>query len=186
MTKTTRLALAALCFTAVAPSFGNPFEPPSDIRAEVGELRDHVTSLQSVVDALVNRTNELAAQQAEAAMPKLGEDDVVLDEAGKTPATDEEPPVGSVYVGSSNGLYFYRTTTGDLVATSRKVRPVTATAAATEPKVEVLKIKGDPRAKVYHLPSCPGYATVSNRNPIDFTTEEEAKAAGFSRARNCK
>ncbi len=38
----------------------------------------------------------------------------------------------------------------------------------------------------YHLPTCSGAKTMSPENKIWFTTKEEAEAAGFTPAANCK
>ena len=54
-----------------------------------------------------------------------------------------------------------------------------ATAAATGP------IVGNRNSKIYHLPNCPDYSKVSERNRVPFNTEAEAQAAGYRKARNC-
>jgi endonuclease YncB( thermonuclease family) len=41
------------------------------------------------------------------------------------------------------------------------------------------------RSHIYHLPNCPGYGTVSERNRVYFDSERAAVAAGYRRARNC-
>jgi len=38
----------------------------------------------------------------------------------------------------------------------------------------------------YHLPWCSGARTISEENKLWFTTKEEAEAAGFTPAKNCK
>lgn len=38
---------------------------------------------------------------------------------------------------------------------------------------------------IYHLPSCPGYSTVSARNRIDYADPEDAEVHGYRRAKNC-
>lgn len=48
-----------------------------------------------------------------------------------------------------------------------------------------LKIKGNKNSKIYHLPGCPNYNDIAERNIVWFKTHEEAKAAGFRMARNC-
>ena len=47
------------------------------------------------------------------------------------------------------------------------------------------KIKGNKNSKIYHLPRCPNYNDIAERNIIWFKTEEEAENAGFRMARNC-
>jgi len=46
-------------------------------------------------------------------------------------------------------------------------------------------IIGNARSKIYHLPGCPSYSAVGERNRKVFATESEAIAAGFRRAGNC-
>lgn len=46
-------------------------------------------------------------------------------------------------------------------------------------------IIGNARSKIYHLPGCPSYERVGERNRTPFVTEAEAVAAGFRRAGNC-
>lgn len=48
-----------------------------------------------------------------------------------------------------------------------------------------LKIKGNKNSKIYHLPGCPNYNDIAERNIIWFKTKEEAENAGFRMARNC-
>jgi hypothetical protein len=38
----------------------------------------------------------------------------------------------------------------------------------------------------YHLPTCPGAKQIKDSNIITFSTIEQAKAAGYSAAANCK
>jgi len=46
-------------------------------------------------------------------------------------------------------------------------------------------IIGARNSKIYHLPNCPDYNKVSERNRAPFMTEAEAQAAGYRKARNC-
>ena len=46
-------------------------------------------------------------------------------------------------------------------------------------------IIGNRNSKIYHLPNCPDYSKVSERNRVPFKTETEAQAAGYRKARNC-
>jgi endonuclease YncB( thermonuclease family) len=55
--------------------------------------------------------------------------------------------------------------------------PATATASG--------QIIGNRNSKIYHLPNCPDYSKVSERNRMPFKTEAEARAAGYRKARNC-
>jgi hypothetical protein len=46
-------------------------------------------------------------------------------------------------------------------------------------------IVGNRNSKIYHLPNCPDYSKVAERNRVPFKTEVEAQAAGYRKARNC-
>src|SRR5262249_14095947 len=46
-------------------------------------------------------------------------------------------------------------------------------------------IIGNRNSKIYHLPNCPDYSKVAERNRVPFKTEAEAQAAGYRKARNC-
>jgi endonuclease YncB( thermonuclease family) len=47
------------------------------------------------------------------------------------------------------------------------------------------KIIGNRNSSIYHLPNCPDYNKVSERNRIYFGTETDAIKDGFRKARNC-
>lgn len=52
---------------------------------------------------------------------------------------------------------------------------------------EALRVIGNRNSAIYHLPvGCTGYSQVAERNRVYFDTEEEAAAAGFRRAGNCR
>jgi hypothetical protein len=46
-------------------------------------------------------------------------------------------------------------------------------------------IKGNRNSRIYHLPKCHNYNDISEQNIVWFKTEDEAKLAGFRKARNC-
>jgi endonuclease YncB( thermonuclease family) len=46
-------------------------------------------------------------------------------------------------------------------------------------------IAGNRNIKIYHLPNCPDYSKVEERNRVPFKTEAEAQAAGYRKAKNC-
>ena len=46
-------------------------------------------------------------------------------------------------------------------------------------------IIGNRNSNIYHLPNCPSYGRVAERNRLVFGSEGEARAAGFRRAGNC-
>ena len=39
--------------------------------------------------------------------------------------------------------------------------------------------------KIYHLPNCPDYNKVSEKNRVPFASEADAVKAGYKKARNC-
>lgn len=48
-----------------------------------------------------------------------------------------------------------------------------------------LKIKGNKQSRIYHLPRCPNYNDIAERNIVWFKTREEAEAKKFRMAKNC-
>ena|SRR5215813_4766285 len=46
-------------------------------------------------------------------------------------------------------------------------------------------IHGNTHSKIYHLPTCPDYTKLSEKNVIVFATEAEARQAGYRKAKNC-
>lgn len=60
-------------------------------------------------------------------------------------------------------------------------------AAASSPATTKRRIIGNRNSGIYHLPDiCPDYDRVAERNRVYFTTEAEAQAAGFRKAKNCR
>jgi deoxyribonuclease-1 len=45
---------------------------------------------------------------------------------------------------------------------------------------------GNRRSHVYHQPTCRGAAGMSEKNRVEFKTEEEAEAAGYRKAGDCR
>lgn len=46
-------------------------------------------------------------------------------------------------------------------------------------------IKGNRISHIYHLSNCPNYDDISDTNIIWFATEQDARNAGFRKAKNC-
>jgi hypothetical protein len=46
-------------------------------------------------------------------------------------------------------------------------------------------VRGNKRSHIYHLPTCPDYDNVSEKNRVSFQTEAEAQQAGYRKAGNC-
>jgi endonuclease YncB( thermonuclease family) len=62
-----------------------------------------------------------------------------------------------------------------------------AKAAVSKPPAMVVvgPIIGNRSSKIYHLPNCPDFTKVGERNRAPFKTEAEAQAAGYRKAKNC-
>jgi hypothetical protein len=46
-------------------------------------------------------------------------------------------------------------------------------------------IYGNSKSTLYHLPECPGYKDISEKNRVYFNSETEAKRNGYKKASNC-
>ncbi|WP_017842828.1 endonuclease [Methylotuvimicrobium buryatense] len=72
------------------------------------------------------------------------------------------------------------------------VTPITAShPASSEPKTVMAAaggtIRGNRNSRVYHLPAgCPSYDAMKPKNIVEFSSEAEARAAGFRKAGNCR
>jgi len=53
-------------------------------------------------------------------------------------------------------------------------------------KIRPRVVRGNRKSGLYHLPNCVNYNDIAERNLITFETENEAAAAGFRRAGNCR
>lgn len=49
----------------------------------------------------------------------------------------------------------------------------------------LLRVRGNVRSQVYHLPGCPSFDAISERNRVKFESEEHAVTEGFRKAGNC-
>ncbi|MBI4093695.1 hypothetical protein HY417_01920 [Candidatus Kaiserbacteria bacterium] len=72
-----------------------------------------------------------------------------------------------------------------------EARPaVSIQVAATDADARAMTIGGlvvaSRSGNAYHFPWCPGAATMKETNKIWFESEEAARAAGYSPAKNCK
>lgn len=69
------------------------------------------------------------------------------------------------------------------------MKPETETSHALAPRTVSTQggeIHGNRRSMVYHLPGCPSYNAMSPVNVIPFANEEDAIAAGYRKAGNCR
>jgi deoxyribonuclease-1 len=65
-------------------------------------------------------------------------------------------------------------------------RPLSENQVRHEGVNSASQILGNQNSKLYHLPHCPGFSMVSEKNRRWFDSEPQAKAAGFARAKNCQ
>lgn len=72
-----------------------------------------------------------------------------------------------------------------LAGNPKTVKPTQMPTAIPTPAAVDLRIKGNRSSQIYHLPGCPNYGDIADRNVVWFKTHEEAKAAGYRMARNC-
>jgi beta-lactamase superfamily II metal-dependent hydrolase/methylphosphotriester-DNA--protein-cysteine methyltransferase len=102
--------------------------------------------------------------------------------------TQKTAPPADIFVG--------RVTAGDQVSgdSTESATPTRATQEATskpqQPNAQQSnssgQIIGNKNSKKYHLPGCPGYNSVSEKNRVPFQSAAEAEAAGYTLAGNCK
>jgi deoxyribonuclease-1 len=52
-------------------------------------------------------------------------------------------------------------------------------------KAAGVPVIGNKNSKKYHLPGCPSYDSVSEKNRVYFDTEQDAIKAGYTKAGNC-
>ena len=67
------------------------------------------------------------------------------------------------------------------VATGLLSAPVTSRAASPAAGPVI----ANKNSRIYHVPGCPNYNDVAERNRVYYKTEAEAQGAGFRKARNC-
>ena len=92
-------------------------------------------------------------------------------------------PAEVIAVKSSNGSGNGASATGPSVTTTR------VSIQATTPSVNgssIGLIVGNKNSKIYHVPGCSTYNSVSEKNRVTFNTADEAEKAGYRKAKNCK
>ena len=74
-----------------------------------------------------------------------------------------------------------------LTEQSAAVAHVAVDSSATTTTTEVVKnFVASKKGTKYHLSTCPGVKQIKEDNKVYFSSEAEAKASGYSRAKNCK
>lgn len=64
-----------------------------------------------------------------------------------------------------------------------EVRPASVSRDPTG--AEAGAIRGNPKSKIYHLPTCPTYHQLNPTKAVPFASEAEAQRAGYRKAKNC-
>lgn len=57
--------------------------------------------------------------------------------------------------------------------------------ASTTASAQTGRIKGNKNSRIYHLPGCVNYDDIKENNVVWFSSQDEARQAGFRKARNC-
>ncbi|WP_445768860.1 endonuclease [Rheinheimera sp.] len=66
--------------------------------------------------------------------------------------------------------------------TSASSTPVVTRSVSASP----IRVRGNKNSQIYHLPACPHYDRIAERNVVEFISEQEALNAGYRKAGNCK
>ena len=66
-----------------------------------------------------------------------------------------------------------------------RVQGVTIRGESPTPSPIAIEVIGNRNSQIYHLPHCPHYSRVGERNRVVFKNEAEAVEAGYRRAGNC-
>jgi endonuclease YncB( thermonuclease family)/methylphosphotriester-DNA--protein-cysteine methyltransferase len=98
--------------------------------------------------------------------------------AGNCPPESEASSAKAATVASTPAI---RPQTEKTEKTTTPAKPAEAT--ITAPAGAII---GNKNSKIYHKPGCAGYNSVSEKNRVFFKSTEEAEAAGYKRAGNCK
>jgi endonuclease YncB( thermonuclease family)/methylphosphotriester-DNA--protein-cysteine methyltransferase len=98
---------------------------------------------------------------------------------GNNPSTPTTPTAQAVAQTPSTPAAKATTVAAPAAAAGQSTNSNTTTTAASGPVI------GNKNSKIYHLPNCPGYDKVSEKNQVKFETAAEAEAAGYRIAKNC-
>lgn len=71
------------------------------------------------------------------------------------------------------------------VVTPVQVDPKIVLSNGSEARSSQAQIIGNKNSKIYHVPGCSSYNSVSEKNRVFFNNQEEAEKAGFRKAKNC-
>jgi len=174
-----------------------PMPPEGSIVANRNSKKYHLPGCPGYRDTSEkNRVIFKSAEEAEAAgyvrAGNCRDEDIKSVASTPRPAQTSRPQVTTTQatpLQSSSTTAQSATTTTTQAATGTTVAAATPnaspsqgntnTAAATGPVI------GNKNSKIYHLPGCPGYDKVSEKNQVKFQTVEEAEAAGYRKAKNC-
>jgi endonuclease YncB( thermonuclease family)/methylphosphotriester-DNA--protein-cysteine methyltransferase len=149
-----------------------PAPPEGTIIGNKGSKKYHRPDCPGYRDmAEKNRVFFKSVEEAEAAGYKR---------AGNCPPEGSTPAVAST-PGTKPAPSQTSTAKAVPVAASASAPVMSTTHAATTGD-----IIGNKNSKIYHKPGCAGYNSVSEKNQVRFKSAEEAEAAGYKRAGNCK
>lgn len=73
----------------------------------------------------------------------------------------------------------------DGVIDSRKMTVADARSITAKAANDSGFIHGNRNSKIYHLPHCPSYKAMKQKNMVKFKTENQAQSSGYRRAKNC-
>jgi endonuclease YncB( thermonuclease family) len=122
-------------------------------------------------DVAPNDRKPYADAETEARAAKLG----LWAGAGPTPPWDFRRSERAGRSGDETG-------TNTVQTTRTPDSPLVREAPVTRPKGQII---GNKNSRKYHLPGCPSYNQVSEKNRVYFRTAGEAEAAGYTKAGNC-
>ena len=178
-----------------------PLPPEGSIVANRNSKKYHLPGCPGYRDTSEkNRVIFKSAEEAEAAgYVRAGN---CRDEDVKTVASTPRPAQTSTSQASSTQATPAKTATASTpaktTATTTKPQAATGTTVAaatttttpsqgtnTNTTQATGPVIGNKNSKIYHVPGCPGYDKVSEKNQIKFQTVEEAEAAGYRKAKNC-
>jgi hypothetical protein len=165
-----RLGITLVIAWCTLLSCAAPATPPSQPEATIGALQTQVRELALQVPRTATVTIPPPTRIPLAEAPEV-----------PAPATDEvELEAASLAEPEPTSTPTPAPTPRPTAFPTRTPRPLTAEDAAP---CDIGQIKGNRDSKIYHVPTGGSYARTKNK--VDcFTTEAEAQAAGYRRARN--
>jgi len=94
--------------------------------------------------------------------------------------SDHAPVIAQVTLRATPSSSASQQDVGDQFAVRQAEPQAVANLAAVAP------ILGNKSSQIFHRPDCPSYKAVSSKNRVEFSSENEAEAAGYRIAGNCR